>query len=65
MTFENGTLGALKVKSSDKYPDGELVDEYQYFKFDGEKFTIESKITHCEPGKIIEELVAPSSAQGL
>ena len=65
LTFENGTLGALKVKSSDKYPDGELVDEYQYFKFDGEKFTIESKITHCEPGKIIEELVAPSSAQRL
>ncbi|WP_297943973.1 hypothetical protein [uncultured Campylobacter sp.] len=65
LTFENGTLGALKVKYSDKYPDGELVDEYQYFKFDGEKFTIESKIIHCEPGKIIEELVAPSSAQGL
>ncbi len=65
LTFENGILGALKVKSSDKYPDGELVDEYRYFKFDGEKFTIESKITHCEPSKIIEELVAPSSAQGL
>lgn len=65
LTFENGTLGALKVKYSDKYPDGELVDEYQYFKFDGEKFTIESKIIHCEPGRIIEELVAPSSAQGL
>ena len=65
LTFENGILGALKVKSSDKYPDGELVDEYRYFKFDGEKFTIESKITHCEPGKIIEELVAPSSAQEL
>lgn len=65
LTFENGILGALKVKYSDKYPDGELVDEYQYFKFDGEKFTIESKIIHCEPGKIIEELVAPSSAQGL
>lgn len=65
LTFENGILGALKVKSSDKYPDGELVEEYRYFKFDGEKFTIESKITHCEPRKIIEELVAPSSAQGL
>ena len=65
LTFENGILGALKVKYSDKYPDGELVDEYQYFKFDGEKFTIESKIIHCEPGKIIGELVAPSSAQGL
>lgn len=65
LTFENGTLGALKVKSSDKYPDGELVDEYRYFKFDDEKFTIESKMTHCEPGKIIEELVAPSSAQEL
>ena len=65
LTFENGALGALKVKSSDKYPDGELINEYRYFKFDGEKFTIESKITHCEHGKIIEELVAPSSAQGL